>query len=176
MERTMPLTERTARLAGILGYVTIAAMVLLAVLSAWIMWQPDIVYQVLLGSSAARTLGWPAQAGLLTIGATTFVAAEWTLWQMWRLFRRYARHEAFTAACAAAIRRVGYGLIALGCLSLISDPTLTVLASIGHENGSMVVSFSSNDVGLLLCGGLLWLIGQVMAEAARQAEDLRAII
>ncbi|MEM8957246.1 MAG: DUF2975 domain-containing protein [Pseudomonadota bacterium] len=172
----MPLTERTARLAGILGYVTAAAMGLLTVLSAWIAWQPEIVYQVLLGSSAAHSLGWPAQAGLLVLGGVTFVMAQYTLWQMWRLFRRYARHEAFTAACAVAIRRVGLGLIALGCLSLISDPALTVLASIGQEQGSMVVSFSSNDVGLLLCGGLLWVIGQVMAEAARQADDLRAII
>lgn len=172
----MPLTERTARLAGFLGYVTAAAMGLLTLLSAWLVWQPENLYVALLGTGAANPLGWPGRIGLLVLGAATFAGAQYTLLQMLRLFRRYARFEAFTAACAAAIRRVGYGLVALGCLSLISDPALTVLASIGQEEGSMVISFSSNDVGLLLCGGLLWLIGQVMAEAARHADDLRAIV
>ena len=172
----MPLSERTARLSGALSYFTLFSMAALLAICLWIMFEPETVYAVILGVESPDLIGWPIQTGLLVLGAASLLGAQWTLWNMYLLFRKYAAHEAFTQPCAIAIRRVGYGLILLAVLSLINDPALTILASLGKEEGSMSVTFSSNDIGLLLCGGLLWLIGQVMSEAARQADDLRSFV
>ncbi len=101
-----------------------------------------------------------------------------TLWLTRSLFLGYARGEIFTTAAA---RRLG----GIGCLLLLTvgagavARTLTVLA-LTWENPpgqrQLAVSLSSNDLGLTILGLLLMVVGWVLAEAARIADENRQFV
>lgn len=127
---------------------------------------------------AEDALARPHLALVVLIGALPGVAAIWTLLAARRLFRRFAAGEVLTPAVAGGLGRVGAGLLAIAALGLVARPLQTVLASLGNPPGSRVLALSieSPDLGLLLSGGLMTVIGWILAEAARIADENRRFV
>ncbi|MEM1362477.1 MAG: DUF2975 domain-containing protein [Pseudomonadota bacterium] len=173
----MSLTRQTTRLALFLCHLTSAAMVGLVALVLFVFAVPDILLaQFPAPFQGVQPASQGVWLGLAGVAGATLGALFWILWQMRILFKLYARKEILTQRCAQTIARIGRGFLILMVLSILNTPVLTLLLSIGQENGSMSIALNGQHVGLALSGGLLWLIGQVMEEAARQADDLKAII
>ncbi|HHB80570.1 MAG TPA: DUF2975 domain-containing protein [Aliiroseovarius sp.] len=105
-------------------------------------------------------------------------AALYVLWQLEGLFGLYRRGETLTAAPARRIRAIGHGVVALALLPLVIRPLAGMALSFANPPGArqLNVSLSSGDVGLLLAGGLLVVIGWIMGEAVRIAEENRGFV
>lgn len=173
----MALTPQTTRLAVFLYHFASAAMVGMIALAVFLIVSPNVLVGYFpVPFQGVAPASWAVWLGLAVVGGVSLVAALWVLWQMRILFRLYARQEILTTRCAKTIARIGRGFLILMVLSILNTPALTLLLSIGQENGILRVTLTGHHFGLALSGGLLWLIGQVMGEAARQADDLRAIV
>lgn len=105
--------------------------------------------------------------------APVIVLMVWALRELHRLFTRYGKGEVFTPACAGHIRRIGLGTLALTPLSLVTQSAVVTILSLGNPVGQrlVVIEIESVYIGLLLVSGLLLVLGQVMVEAARLADD-----
>ncbi len=125
--------------------------------------------------AALTPLGYWGSLGAAGLALLPALAA---LWVARRLFLGYARGEIFTAAAA---RRLG----AIGCLLLAGvgtgavARTLAVLA-LTWENPpgqrQLALSFSSHDFGLAVLALLLMVVGWVLGEAARLADENRQFV
>ncbi len=122
---------------------------------------------------AATTVG-PVKALLvIAAGALALPVLLAALWQMRALFRRYGAGEILTDACARHVLRIGQMLVALAALG-VAIPTLQrLILTWDNPVGQKVlaIGLSSDTMGFLLAGGLLFVVGWVMGEAARVAAD-----
>lgn len=102
----------------------------------------------------------------------------YVLWQLEILFGLYRRGETLTRAPALRIRRIGLGVAALAPLSVLIRPVAGLLLTLANPPGErqLSVGLSSSDIGLVLAGGLLVVIGWIMGEAARIAEENRGFV
>lgn len=110
---------------------------------------------------------------VLAIGAVALVPVLMALWQMRGLFGRYRRGEILTAACAVHIRRTGSALVLLALAQFVIRPLQILVLTADNPAGQkmLAIGLSSEVLWLALAGGLLVVIGRVMAEAARVAEE-----
>lgn len=147
---------------------------------------PALALYVLLMPEQLPYHGWVAMAGLpprplpplvaLAVwGALTVASlpALWGLWSLKRLFEGYAAGAIFTVAAARHLHQCGLALVVAGLETPFCSMLLSAALSFDLPKGSraLVLSLSSNDLTLLVIGGLLLVIARVMGEAARIAED-----
>lgn len=102
----------------------------------------------------------------------------WLLVTMRALLGLYAQGQALSVDAAGDIRRIGLGLLALGVLPIVIRPVQAVLLSWNNPPGERMVSvfFGSNDIGFVLGGAVMLMIGWAMAEAAEAAAENRAFV
>ncbi|MEJ6393407.1 DUF2975 domain-containing protein [Gymnodinialimonas sp. 2305UL16-5] len=107
-----------------------------------------------------------------------FALILYVLWQMRQLFALYTGGETLSQRCADRIRRCGQGLVTIGAFGILSNTLIVLLLTTVNVTGpqTLVVTFSEGDVGFFLGGGLMVVIGWVMGEAARIAEDNRGFV
>ncbi len=107
-----------------------------------------------------------------------FVLTLYILWQMRNLFGLYKRGEILSSRCAAVILRCGQALIAVGIIGFLSNTLIVLLLTLMNEAGqrTLVFTFSDGDAGFFLGGGLITVIGWVMREAVRIADENRAFV
>jgi hypothetical protein len=100
------------------------------------------------------------------------------LWELYSFFALYRRGDAFPSGAGETLRRVGLLLIALAIATFIVRCAASVLFSwqLGDGNRQLAISISSSDVILLLFGGLVRMIGRVLGEAGRVAEENRQFV
>lgn len=117
----------------------------------------------------------PSPVALAVWGALCIISlpALWGLWSLRRLFEGYAVGAIFTVAAARRLRHCGVALVVAGLETPFGSMLLSGALSLDLPKGSrmLVLSWSGNDVVLLVIGALLLIIGRVMGEAARIAED-----
>lgn len=114
----------------------------------------------------------------LGVGMLAAIAMYAALWQAQRLFALGRVGQSLTPAAALAIHRIGVALLIAAALAVLSRPLQTVILSSANPPGERVLSFSlsSADLGLLLAGGLMMMIGAVLKAAVAIAEDHARII
>lgn len=97
----------------------------------------------------------------------------WGLWELKNLFEGYTRGEIFTVEAARNLRRFGYALMVSAAKTGVGSVLLSAALSIDVQEGrkALVLSFSSDDLALLLIGAILLVISKVMEEASRVAEE-----
>lgn len=95
------------------------------------------------------------------------------LWQIWSLFGFYRRGEIFKSGPAVHLKRLGVALM----LNAVAQPLATTLAvlalTLGNPPGTrqLVVGLSFEHFTSLFFGLVLLVIGIVMQEAARLAQE-----
>ena len=118
------------------------------------------------------------RAGLLALMAVPLATVLFGLWHVRLLFGAYQRSEVFTSAAARHIRLVGVATAANAIAAMLVHPLGSVLLTYDNAPGTRQVSIAlgSDTYMLLLTGGLLTVIGWIMGEAARLADENRQIV
>lgn len=111
-------------------------------------------------------------------GALPLAALVWTLWQMRGLFDRYRGGEILTPACATHLERIGKGLFAVALLGILAGTLRTLALTWGNPPGQTALSigFGSDQLGALLAGAFVLVVGRVMRAAAEVAEENRGFV
>lgn len=174
--------DRLKRLATVLKALVHFAMVMIPVSLAIPFWGDGLTREDALTSHPELYI-WPGVqtwqlAAAMALGAVALLVGLWVLWHMRALFRRYQMGEVITDASALHIRRIGQGLLAVAILPIVVYPLQSILLTMTNPEGqkSVAVAVSFDDIGFLLAGGLLVLIGWAMGEASRMAQDNAAIV
>ncbi|MEM8554974.1 MAG: hypothetical protein AAGF71_09155 [Pseudomonadota bacterium] len=100
------------------------------------------------------------------------------LWRLQVLLRVYAAGEALSDRAVGLIRGLGNCLIALVLVGVITRAGQSVVLSWTNPPGerALAIGLGSQDIILLLMGGLLVLIGSALADGVRAVEENRGFI
>ena len=118
------------------------------------------------------------RAGMLALMAVPFAAVLFGLWHVRLLFGAYERGEVFTETAARHIRLVGLAMAANAIAAVIVHSLGSILLTYDSAPGTrqLSIALGSDTYLLLLTGGLLVVIGWIMGEAARLADENRQIV
>jgi hypothetical protein len=100
------------------------------------------------------------------------------LWVAGRLFDRIGRGEVFAAQTGIDLRLIGLCIAAFAAGTTLYRTLIVLAATAGNPSGQrmLMVSFESQQAVLFVFGLLILVLGHVMAEAARLADDNRQIV
>lgn len=169
--------SRISRLAG--GLHVVASLVLVAVpllvaVFLWRGWNDPSWLSAAFPALPEGTALTPMKSTLvIALGAVTLLPVAAALLHMRGLFSRYRQGEILTLPCARHILRAWQALVLLALVQFIILPVQIMVLTADNPAGERIVSldFTSETLWLLLSGGLLVVIGWVMVEAARAAEE-----
>ena len=118
------------------------------------------------------------RVGLILLLAGPVSLLVYAMWRISRLFACYERGRIFAPAAARHIRAAGAALAANGALSIPINTLAVLLMTYDNAPGKrmLAVEVSSTNYATLLFRGLLIVIGWVMHEAARVADENRRFI
>jgi uncharacterized membrane protein len=178
----MPNPDRIKPLSNLLYWVcTVLAYALPLFIIAYILrgwYEPSILlaeYPILPATAPVTPFQSTLVAAVAVLATYPLVA---TFLGMRRLFGRYRQGEILSDACAADILRIGQALFAVAAMTVMV-PLLQILIlswGIGKGERMLVIGIESSTLGFLLSGGLLIVIGWVMREAAKAAEDAKGFV
>ena len=176
------MTRRIHRLILALTHLSRAALVLLPLALGWLAarWlaDPAAIAGTVPGLSIAGTLSRPMLALGIALALLPAIPAMAVLWQMQALFRLYATGETLSPAPARRIRGLGLALFATAIAGLVARPLAGLALTSANPPGErmLAISFQSNDLALILAGGLMVVLGAVLGEAAEVAEDTKGFV
>lgn len=100
------------------------------------------------------------------------------LWIAARLFDRIGRGEVFSPQTGADLRLIGTAVAAFAAGATLYRALIVLAATAGNPAGQRMlsVSFESQQAILFVFGLLILVLGHVMSEAARLADDHRQIV
>ncbi len=118
------------------------------------------------------------RAGLLALMAVPLGTVLFGLWHVRLLFGAYERGEVFTTTAARHLRLAGLALAANALAAVFIHPLGSILLTYDNAPGErqFSIALGSDTYMLLLAGGLLIVIGWIMGEAARLADENRQIV
>ena len=175
-------TDRTIRLSKALSTMALLAAGLVSVGFLLTFVLPDgttALRRALLldeGASARYDMGnlvLVAAASCAPLGAILFA-----LWNIFRLFEAYASGEIFSSAASRSLVRIGRSVVLFVPLQVAATAfgSFIVTRHAPPEAQRVIIALDVSDLLVLVLGGLLWVIGWIMAEATRIADENRAII
>jgi hypothetical protein len=90
-----------------------------------------------------------------------------------RCFANFAAGAVLTPGNARHFSRFGAWIAGAVVTSLVATPVLSVLLTLGMPEGArqLAISISSDQLVSLLVAGGAWIVGAIMAEGARVAEE-----
>jgi len=172
-----PSELRIARLSrGVAALLTLALWLLPAGIAAYVLLFPQLLPShpwVAAAGISPRPLPIGNSLAVLAVLLISASPAFWGLWELRRLFQGYAAGAIFTVAAARRLRHCAYALVSLAAAAPFGAMGLSLALSADLPPGArkLAISFSSDDLGLLLLGVILLVIARVMGEAARLAEE-----
>jgi hypothetical protein len=141
-------------------------------------WAAWIAREQWAGGPAAFTLTPMSRLAAGLVSCAHLGLLCWALWTARGLFARFARGETLETQTGRDLRTIG-GLIALyGLTTPLAGALITLAATMANPPGQRMVgvSLGTNELILGLLGALILVLGHVMAEAARIADDNRQIV
>jgi Protein of unknown function (DUF2975) len=177
----MPIPNRITRFSGWLYWAVIGlayglpCIVIAAILRGWFDPAALIARFPLLPSGSSVT---PLQGTLVAaVAVFSLFPLVGAFLAMRRLFSRYHRGEILTDACADDIRLTGQALILVAAATVLV-PMIQLLILSWNTSGGRILSIGIDDgtLGFLLSGAMLTVIGWVMREAARAADENRGFV
>lgn len=123
-------------------------------------------------------LTWPARlvSGLVSCAHLGLLC--WALWAAKGLFQNFADGHVFTIRTGQDLRLIGGLIAAYAVLTPLKGSLVTIAITMGNPPGhrQLAIGLSSNELILGVLGALILVLGHVMAEAARIADDNRQIV
>jgi len=174
---SMAASERLARLARAMIWVTTIGIALIVVLRALAFVIPDWTRNLLLArlgqTGAALPLTPSGQFAAGAIVAVPVAVMVWGLWHVRALFREFAAGRVFSERAARHLQIFGATVLAQAPLGPLLALALTVTLTLGQPPGQRMaaVAFSTNDYFALIVGGVLFAVAYAMREAARIADE-----
>lgn len=112
------------------------------------------------------------------VGLLPWVPVIGALWSLQALFSLYRRGRSLTRDAAERIGVIGVLLMAVAVLGVAAHTAQLLLLTLGNPPGQRVlaIGIDSSDIGFLLAGGLLVVIGRAMTEAARAVDENRGFV
>ncbi len=178
----MSVSEKVQKTARILAGAVAFFMVALVVGVIWSLAMGEMSGPALAAQNPGLGVVGPVSDGVVYgMLAVTFVSvavAEFTLWQVYLLLRSYGRAETLTAGCARQLRRIGFGMVSIAIAGVVGASAGSVILTSGNPEGqrALAISIGSNDVWVLLMGGLFIVIGWVMGDAVRIADENKGFV
>ncbi len=172
---------RLRRRAAVLAYLTRAVMVLLpiaVVLYGELASATDLLAIARVPGAAvvafdpSTVAPWQRHAGVaVTLVSVALLVTG--LHHLGRCFGNFARGQALTRENARHFSRFGAWIAAAVVASFLSTPVLSVLFTLGMPAGQrqLAIGLDSNQLVALLVAGGAWIVGAIMAEGARAAEE-----
>lgn len=168
------------RWAVLLRSLTIVAIVILCVVQSIGIFLADlpVALREAAGLAPEVTLLPGHRVRVALLGALPTLALLYVLGQMVGLFQRYAGGETLTDDCARHILHIGGGLLVAVALEMVCHPLQIMAASFANPPGERVLAITveGGDLGQVLAGGLMIVIGWTVREAARVAEENRSFV
>ena len=177
--------EKLARLLRLSAWLSHAAraVAILLLLANAVMWLvPDFAADAARIQSALQqapmTLTLEARLAALLVSSLYVGVLAFGMLTAAQLFRAFATGEILVPATGAKLRRLGLSLFVFAVVSPLFRAVMGIIATIGNAPGqrALAVSISSNDAALALIAALILVLGHIMAEAARIAEDHQHIV
>lgn len=118
-------------------------------------------------------IGATARGLLMVQYAIGLVVMVYTLWHMARLFGLYAGNQPLGLPAADTIRRAGQGLLVMAILGTLGYTTEGLILSLDQPPGGrvLIVQFGTKEIGFLLAGGLMLMVGIVTSQALAIAQE-----
>jgi hypothetical protein len=175
-------TDRTIRLSRVLSKVALiaAGLVIVGFVVTFVL--PDgteaIRRALLLDKGTPARYDLPNLVLVAAASCAPLTAILYALWNVFRLFEAYALGEIFSAAASRALVRIGRSVVLFVPLQVLATAfgSFVVTRHAPPEAQRVIVALDVSDLLVLVLGGLLWVIGWIMVEATRIADDNRAII
>ena len=174
--------DRIQRVSTVLAHVVTIGIILLIAGFAGVWWIDDLfdgmMAQTSLKSVEAATLPIYLRATGFMIAAVPLVIYIFSLFQVRALFRGYARDEVFTKEAAGRLRLIGGALVVSVPVGIVAGSLVSIILTAANAVGErqLAISFGSQEFGALVFGGLLLVVGWVMGEAARLAQENRQFV
>lgn len=179
--REVSLDEVSAASRPFAAVAKIAAVALLALnVLSWLIpsWSDVAARGWSALGSAPIALTSDALAFSIAVSTGHLLVLAYALFAASALFQRFAQRDFFTPAVGALLQRMGVALAAFGLLAPIARAALTVILTMHNPPGQrmLTIGVSANDVVIVIFGALIIMIGWVMAEAARLADENRSFV
>jgi hypothetical protein len=169
---------RTAK--GLTHATTLAILVLLIVYPAlWI--DPALAVRSLApslpGLDQADLRSWALAAGF-GLGLIPLLVFIFGLWRIRQFFRLYSENDLFPAEAGRYLRHFGIVLLILVPVGMATSSAASILFSLHRPEGQkqLAIGISSSEIFALIVGALLMMIGRILSEAHRLAEENRQIV
>jgi len=174
-----PLNTRLCRRAGVLALAS-GTVFLLVNTALWLVprWselaarsQANLRTEPITLSPLVRSLG----LGLSTVYLGVLL---WALWTARRLFVRLAAGDVFRTETGTLLRRFGLALLMYAGLGPLVGAAMSWIVTMQNEppNRRLQLGVSDQDIVLALVGTLIVVIGSVLADAVRIADENRQIV
>ncbi len=149
---------------------------------AWIWLYPDYVQTLIvphLGlGSAPVNLGFETRLAGFAISMLPLGMLFYALHQAYEVFDAYRLGNLFTSDVPVRLRRIGLSMVALAVLRPVASTLLGLVLTMANPPGqkTLVIGLGIDDYMIATFGGLILIIGHVMVEARRIADDHSQIV
>lgn len=170
-----------ARNATRLAYVTGAAIILLAILYLAVWADPGVARRNLApslpGLDRPDLPRWATTAGFV-LGALPLSVLLIGLWQIRRFFQLYRGNDVFPAEAGRYLRNFGMALLVLTPLGIATHTAASILFSmhLPESEREVSINITTTEIFSILIGVLVMMIGHILTEAYRLAEENRQIV
>lgn len=173
---------RVGRVSRVMGWVTIGLIVALVVADVMLWIDRSILDRAIRNEILPPGTAYQLTPGVLAaaflVGHVPFMITLWGLWNTLRLFRGYRDGAVFTVQAGQRLRNAGLALGALPFAQVLLSGVGSALLTMNNPEGQRHVAITLQDSHLIVgvAGGVLVVVGWVMAEAARIADDHSQIV
>lgn len=178
--------ERIRKLAAIAQGAALAGFALLVLVLVYMAYllvaggdDLDLLLRENLGQGIATVqFTRPARIVGCILAAIPISVGLYALWCTARLFAGYRRGEIMTETGAQRLSRIGWTVLALGPISVLSATLAALLVPLVLLSGEFVISIGleDTDVFAVVFGLLLVVVGRILSEAARISEEHRSFV
>lgn len=177
-----PRLARIVRVSRTMATITlIAAAAVPAILLAVLVFDPPGLDEWLieaLKASSRTVLTTETRIAAMVIAAVPVALGVTVLLLLHRLFLGFARAQILVPDSGRILRRIGIVIVTLGPLEILLRALASVVLSLPNPPGEreIVVGISSDDITTIISGILLIVLGWILEEAARIADENRQFV
>ncbi|MTI42066.1 Protein of unknown function (DUF2975) [Roseibium hamelinense] len=118
------------------------------------------------------------RCALALVESVLFALLAGAAWELRLLFARFQRTDYFSAKTLGHVFLFGVWLISYAVMDILSDPILSVLATLDRPEGqrTLEVSLDGGEIFFAILGALMLVFGAVLREAANLDDENRRFV